>query len=261
MDYKQFMSNAPEDCKPTVYKPNSDYEKSKAKLEKEQKKRIREKLNQLCVGIDPEILQIGIMMAVYHIERGAVKFADFSKAMIADLGDKIRPYLKSFYNGVRDLPEAVDVGIDKSMTPYDDVKSFDITNFDKKGNTGIDIKGVSSERKALQETGKNVMKNRKEAEKQSSVNVTSEEKNVNYLSNDIGLLGKIDFKRSVQMDYNELMMYAPADCKPTGFNLNKDYQESKVKLAKELGKRVEDLTPLEKDKALLRIGIVPELDL
>ena len=63
------------------------------------------------------------------------------------------------------------------------------------------------------------------------------------------------------MDYNELMMYAPADCKPTVFNLNKDYQESKVKLAKELGKRVEDLTPLEKDKALLRIGIVPNLDL
>lgn len=118
----------------------------------ELKKRMRDKLNQLNVGIDPEMLQIGIEMAVYHIEAGAVKFTDFSKAMIADLGDKIRPYLKSFYNGARDLPEAVDAGLDQSMTPYDEVKRFDIVNFEKPGNTAMDIiEGVAKEQNVEQE--------------------------------------------------------------------------------------------------------------
>ena len=118
----------------------------------ELKKRMRDKLNQLNMGIDPEMLQIGIEMAVYHIEAGAVKFTDFSKAMIADLGDKIRPYLKSFYNGARDLPEAVDAGLDQSMTPYDEVKRFDIVNFEKPGNTAMDIiEGVAKEQNVEQE--------------------------------------------------------------------------------------------------------------
>ena len=118
----------------------------------ELKKRMRDKLNQLNVGIDPEMLQIGIEMAVYHIEAGAVKFTDFSKAMITDLGDKIRPYLKSFYNGARDLPEAVDAGLDQSMTPYDEVKRFDIVNFEKTGNTAMDIiEGVAKEQNVEQE--------------------------------------------------------------------------------------------------------------
>ena len=97
----------------------------------ELKKRMRAKLGQLNVGIDPEILAIGTEMAVYHIEKGARKFAEYAKAMIADLGDVVRPYLKSFYNGARDLPEVIDSGMANDMTPYDDVRIFDIANFDK----------------------------------------------------------------------------------------------------------------------------------
>lgn len=48
------------------------------------------------IGIDPEILAIGTEMAVYHLEKGSRKFAEYAKAMIADLGDSIRPYLKAF---------------------------------------------------------------------------------------------------------------------------------------------------------------------
>jgi hypothetical protein len=70
-------------------------------------------------------------MAVYHIEKGLRKFSDYSKAMIDDLGDAIRPYLKAFYNGARDLPEVGDNGWDKDMTAYEDVRSFDVANFDK----------------------------------------------------------------------------------------------------------------------------------
>ncbi len=46
------------------------------------------------------------------------------------------------------------------------------------------------------------------------------------------------------------------------FDLDKDYQESKKKLAKELGKPVELLTDFEKDEALNRIGLsVLDLDI
>lgn len=98
----------------------------------ELKKRMREKLNQLNAGIDPEIIAIGAEMAVYHIERGAIKFADYAKAMVSDLGDVIRPYLKAFYNAVRDMPQAEENGLVENMTPYEEVHSFDVTNFDKK---------------------------------------------------------------------------------------------------------------------------------
>lgn len=97
----------------------------------ELKRRMRAKFGQLNVGIDPEILAIGTEMAVYHIEKGARKFAAYAKAMIADLGDAVRPYLKSFYNGARDLPEVIDSGMANDMTSYDDVRAFDIANFDK----------------------------------------------------------------------------------------------------------------------------------
>lgn len=96
------------------------------------KKRMRMKLRgQLNMGIDPEILEIGISMAVYHIERGARKFTEYAKAMIDDMGDDIRPYLKSFYNGVRDLPEAIKVELDRDMSSYEEVASIDVANFDK----------------------------------------------------------------------------------------------------------------------------------
>lgn len=96
----------------------------------ELKKRMKTKLGQLNMGIDPEMIAIGAEMAVYHIERGAHKFVDYAKSMIADLGDTIRPYLKSFYNAVRDMPEAVENGLVNEMTPYDEVRTFDVANFD-----------------------------------------------------------------------------------------------------------------------------------
>lgn len=96
------------------------------------KKRMRMKLRgQLNMGIDPEILEIGISMAVYHIERGARKFTEYAKGMIDDMGDDIRPYLKSFYNGVRDLPEVIEAKLDKDMSSYEEVAGIDVANFDK----------------------------------------------------------------------------------------------------------------------------------
>lgn len=104
----------------------------------ELRERMRKKLGgQLNMGVDPEILAIGTEMAVYHIEKGARKFKEYASAMIADLGDAIRPYLKSFYNAVRDMPEAETAGLVDDMDSYEDVRSVDIANFDKSGKDAM----------------------------------------------------------------------------------------------------------------------------
>ena len=91
----------------------------------ELKKRMKAKLRgQLNIGVDPELVAIGMEMAVYHVERGARAFSDYAKGMIADFGDAIRPYLKAFYNGARDLPEMAELS--KEMTSYSDVSAFDV---------------------------------------------------------------------------------------------------------------------------------------
>ena len=96
--------------------------------------RMRKKLGgQMNIGIDPEILAIGTEMAVYHLEKGARKFTEYAKAMIADLGDAIRPYLKAFYNGARNLPEVESSEIAADMSSYDEVQTIDVANFDKPG--------------------------------------------------------------------------------------------------------------------------------
>ena len=95
------------------------------------KARLRNKLGQLNAGIDPEVLAIGLEIAVGHLDRGIKSFSDFAKVMIEDLGDVVRPYLKAFYNGARDLPEVIDNGLSDGMTSYDEVRIFDVANFGK----------------------------------------------------------------------------------------------------------------------------------
>lgn len=92
----------------------------------ELRKRLQDKLkNQLNAGIDPEMLVVGAELAAFHIEAGARKFADFARAMASDLGAsliKLRPYLRSWYNGARDMME--DNGLDVSgMEDAETVKS------------------------------------------------------------------------------------------------------------------------------------------
>lgn len=82
----------------------------------ELRERLKKKLNgsQLNAGIDPEILALGAELAVFHIEAGVRKFADFAKTMADDLDmplEKVRPYLRSWYNGARDMMEDNDVSI------------------------------------------------------------------------------------------------------------------------------------------------------
>lgn len=93
----------------------------------ELRERLKKKLNggQVNAGLDPEILAIGAEMAVYHIERGARRFAAFSKAIANDLDmsvSSLRKYLRGWYNGARDLME--DGGQDVSgMDSADEVRA------------------------------------------------------------------------------------------------------------------------------------------
>ena len=131
---KKENKNKKEPANPSGNKLVSD--ERYAELRERMKQKLRGQMN---MGIDPEILAIGTEMAVYHIEKGARKFAEYAKAMIADLGDAIRPYLKAFYNGARDLPEMQSEGLTSEMTPYDEVSSFDVANFDK---ASIDVEAA-----------------------------------------------------------------------------------------------------------------------
>jgi N12 class adenine-specific DNA methylase len=65
---------------------------------------LKKKLGQVNAGLDPEVVQAGIQLAGYYIEGGARSFADYSAKMIADLGEVVRPYLKSWYLAVRNWP-------------------------------------------------------------------------------------------------------------------------------------------------------------
>src|SRR5690606_19299844 len=65
---------------------------------------LRAALNRLNSGLDPELVQAGITLAGYHIERGARTFTAYAQAMVADLGDAVRPYLRGWYEAVRYYP-------------------------------------------------------------------------------------------------------------------------------------------------------------
>ena len=59
------------------------------------------------------------------------------------------------------------------------------------------------------------------------------------------------------MDYREFMQFAPKDCRPTVVDTKGDLRKNEEKLAKELGKKVEELTEDEEDKALAKMGLCP----
>ena len=97
------------------------YEKAKA--------RMKARLNRLNMGIDPEMVADQIVIAGYHVERGARKFAEFARALIADFGDGIRQYARQMYNFLRDIPQGEPFRAE--MDDYATVMAFDIDNFDK----------------------------------------------------------------------------------------------------------------------------------
>ena len=54
--------------------------------------------------IDSELMRAGFMVACFHVEAGSRSYVDYSARMIEDLGEKIRPYLRVFYESLRHYP-------------------------------------------------------------------------------------------------------------------------------------------------------------
>lgn len=100
----------PPDEKPAGYGANN--KTFTADVAAAARERLRAKLNRLNAGFDPEIMLDGLTLAGFHIEAGARSFADYTKAMLADLGDHVRPFLGHFYNSVRDYPGFDNHGMD-----------------------------------------------------------------------------------------------------------------------------------------------------
>lgn len=116
------------------------------------------------------IQSAGIRLAMGLIERGTTAFPDYATKMVGMLGDKIRPWLKSFYEGARWTP-----GYDKyTFTPTEQVATFDVQNFDKKQSDPIaqaamiveERKASTASAQAYKELTEIRNNNRKENDKQ-----------------------------------------------------------------------------------------------
>ena len=74
-------------------------------------------------SLSDSLMTDGITLAGFHIESGARLFSAFTKAMINDLGNGVKPYLKSWYLAVKYDPRAVGFfGMDDEA----EVTAFDI---------------------------------------------------------------------------------------------------------------------------------------
>ncbi len=98
---------------PAPAPPSSNYGAGNKLVSRERADEVRAALkakfkSQLNAGIDPEMLALGTELAVFHIEAGARKFADFVKAVAADMGVKasqLKPFLRAWYLGAQMMIE------------------------------------------------------------------------------------------------------------------------------------------------------------
>lgn len=102
---------------------------------------LRRKLGQVNTGLDPEILQAGITLAGYHIEKGARKFAAYARAMLDDMGDAVKPYLKSWYMGVKYDPRAA--AFTGDMSSAADVDAADVDSLGERAPAPVEVEGIS----------------------------------------------------------------------------------------------------------------------
>lgn len=132
-----------------------------------------------------KLMSVGQRLAMAMVERGNESFGNYASMMVKALGDKVRPWLKAFYGGLEYVP-----GYDKyALTPYEEVKAFDVENFDKptkdimaQANMIVEEgKAQVAAEKANNELRAKRNEQRKETEKQTAANtdaVAAEAKSV-----------------------------------------------------------------------------------
>lgn len=72
-----------------------------------------------------KVLAAGAEYAIELIEQNVISIENFASAMIQHLGDKIRPWIKSFYSGIRYMPGYEHI----NFTSQEVVIKFDVHNF------------------------------------------------------------------------------------------------------------------------------------
>ena len=121
----------------------------------ELRKKLKAKFSQLNSGLDPEILAIGTELAVFHLEAGVRKFADFARTMASDLDvpiNRLRPYLRSWYNGGRDMMEDSNISIEGMDSP--DTVRAELAKLDDNEATAAQPKAEASEPKSSDDSDK-----------------------------------------------------------------------------------------------------------
>lgn len=185
-----------------------------------------------------KLMSVGQRLAMAMVERGNESFGNYASMMVKALGDKVRPWLKAFYGGLEYVP-----GYDKyALTPYEEVKAFDVENFDKPN------KDVMAQANMIVEEGKaqvaaekanNELKatrneQRKETEKQTAANtdvVAAEAKSVASEATDLaetssdeqalaGAAERVDETLNKVNEQLALLGYYEAD------EVEKDYNEA-----------------------------------
>ena len=124
-----------------------------------------------------KIKAAGLSVTQVLVDNGMVKFSDYANKMVSLIGDKIRPWLKSFYEGIRWEPGYESV----EFTPSDEVARFDVQNFDKPTPDVLkQAEMVVAEQKAAkiskqteQEVKTERNEKRKEDEKQTEANTAA----------------------------------------------------------------------------------------
>ena len=124
-----------------------------------------------------KIKAAGLSVTQVLVDNGMVKFSDYANKMVSLIGDKIRPWLKSFYEGIRWEPGNESV----EFTPSDEVARFDVQNFDKPTPDVLkQAEMVVAEQKAAkiskqteQEVKTERNEKRKEDEKQTEANTAA----------------------------------------------------------------------------------------
>lgn len=104
--------------------------------------------------MDAEVLRMGTRMTYLMMKGGLRKFSDYAEAMIDEVGDAIRPHLKSLYAAAQNMEEVMQLGWDEEMDDRKTVKAFDVYNFDKPGAKDIiaTAQHVASEQTSQQQT-------------------------------------------------------------------------------------------------------------
>lgn len=79
-----------------------------------------------------EALTIGIKMGYLYVKSGVRQFNEFATTLITEIGEDVRPLLKSIYNAVRDYPGAEE--FEEEMTPYDEVRKANVAEIGQPQN-------------------------------------------------------------------------------------------------------------------------------